>query len=674
MFRAHRICIALMFAWGLACLSAVEPTAVNVSNQNKLNDSDVLAEFDGGVITRKDLDNKISKLPPNSQGRYRTVDGQTQVLDIMAVEEAFMAKAKQLKIDTDPEILDKIEAGTKQFYIQEYYKRNISDSLVVTDADKQRYYDENKQAFYMYPYISISYIQAENEAAANKAARELKAGKPFATVSDTYNINSYAKGLKGLIKNIRLNGNIPGVGNDLDLENYIKNSKADSTVILGPFKTTTGWHVFRTNEYVPGRQKEFQEVLPELDQRTRPGVESRMLDKLTARLKDKYAVVVDTALVAKVDLYNREKDADILDKKLVSSNNPDLNITVSKLLDNFNKLSQQEQLFLSKGEGAKQLLDEEIVRSILYADAKKQNYGQFMTDNADYQQMKRYYILNKAFKQLVVDSVVVDSTETQKYYDEHLSDFTTPAYRSLQVLWFDKEKAAARALKKYKRYVSLNDEKRINELIAEESTKPKLAILDNIYNNGIITGIGPDENFSKLVWDNPVGYISNVFKSTRGDILFFRTTKETPTAVQSFIDVEPRIYGILKNEHQKAQQDKVTQDLFAEFHLVKYPERLTLQLSSEELFNMADNSSKQRNFNDAITFYDQIIKNYANGSDDYRASFMKAFIVAEELKDEQRALQLFREFLAKYPTGDLNESAQFMIDSLEGKDVLKLDE
>jgi outer membrane protein assembly factor BamD (BamD/ComL family) len=53
---------------------------------------------------------------------------------------------------------------------------------------------------------------------------------------------------------------------------------------------------------------------------------------------------------------------------------------------------------------------------------------------------------------------------------------------------------------------------------------------------------------------------------------------------------------------------------------------------------------------------------------------MKAFLIAEELKDEAQALQLFKDFLKKYPSGELNESAQFMIDSLEGNAVLEIEE
>ena len=106
----------------------------------------------------------------------------------------------------------------------------------------------------------------------------------------------------------------------------------------------------------------------------------------------------------------------------------------------------------------------------------------------------------------------------------------------------------------------------------------------------------------------------------------------------------------------------------------KYPERITLLLSAEELFRLADDAARNRNFNDAITYYDQITANYKNGVDDYKAAFMKAFIVAEEMKNTSLALDLFKSFLRKYPQGELNESAQFMIDSLEGNVELNIEE
>ena len=653
---------------------ADELAPIEVSKQNRVNETDVLAEFDGGVITRADLEKRISKLPPNVQGRYKTVEGQKQVLDAIVMEEVFAAKAMQLKLNEDPEVLSNIEEAKKQYLIQEFYKRNITDLAVVTEEDKRSYYEENKKFFYVNPNITVNLIQLPDEETALQAIKELRSGKSFEEVSNLYNINNYIKSLKGVVKNIRLNGNIPGIGSDYELEDLIAKAQPDTTAILGPYKTTTGWYVFRVIDHQPGYQKTYEEVYSELEQRVKPVVETRLLNNLMTELKTKYAVVVDSTLVNQIDLRNPAKNKDIEEQVLVNASIPELTITVKSLLDSFSKVSPQEQLFFTKGGGAKQFLEQELIRNLLYLEAKNQNYEEYLKDNEDYQQMKRYYMLQKAYKMLVVDSVKIDSEDTRNYYDAHIQDFTNPAYRTIRVLWFNDEEAAESARKKYTLYIAFNDTIRINNLIETKSTKPKLSILDHIYNNGIITGIGPDKDFCDMVWNNPVGYISPVFKTARGDIVFFEILSETPPQVKSFTEVEPSIYNILRRERQMAQQEKVTQQLYEEFHMVLHPERITLQVNADELFKMADDAAKSRNFNDAIAIYDQIIQHFPNGSDDYRASFMKAFVIAEELKDKERALQLFKDFLKKYPQGDLNESAQFMIDSLEGKIQLELEE
>jgi hypothetical protein len=99
-------------------------------------------------------------------------------------------------LENDPVVLERMAAVEKHFYVQEYYKRNVSDVVVLTDDDKLAYYNQNLSQFYQFPYVTIDYIQAENEEMANKALAELKNGVSFADVSDKYNQNTYAKGLK----------------------------------------------------------------------------------------------------------------------------------------------------------------------------------------------------------------------------------------------------------------------------------------------------------------------------------------------------------------------------------------------------------------------------------------------------------------------------------------------
>ena len=93
-------------------------------------------------------------------------------------------------------------------------------------------------------------------------------------------------------------------------------------------------------------------------------------------------------------------------------------------------------------------------------------------------------------------------------------------------------------------------------------------------------------------------------------------------------------------------------------------------LTPEEYFTKAEESQKKRRFNDAVFYYDQIIKYHQNNSDDYKALFMKAFLYSEELKQEDKAVEYFNQLLTQFPEGDLNESATFMLKEMSGETKL----
>lgn len=664
--------ILLLLSLSLA-LFAAEEAVLTVSNQNQMDEDTILVEYEGGTITRKDLENRISKIPPNQQGRFRTIEGQIQVLDALAWEEVMMKKAIELDVENDPQVRERIEAGMRQFFIQEYYKRMVVDKVQLTDADKESFFRENPDFFVMLPVITINYISTATEEEAQAALAELRSGIIWEEVSNAFSQNNYIKGLKGVIKNIRLNGNIPGVGTDRDLEQLIEANLDNLNQIVGPVQTDTGWHLFMVTEHIPRRDKSFEEVEPEIEQRLRPTLEKRRMDALKEELSAKYNVTVNEEAVSKIDLTIIENNEEILSLVAIESPHAELSFTVGQLLDSFNKLSPQEQLFYIKGEGARAVIDQELSRALMYKDAIEQNYGQYVDEKEEFHQMKRFYILNAAYRKLIVDVIEVPQDEIKAYYDSHISEYTTPASRCIQVFWGEDMKKAKAARKKFRRVHKLGDEERMQKIIDKDSKNPKQSMLDHQYQNGIVTGIGPDEEFSNMIWDNPVGYLSPVFTTARGDVVFFRTVRENPAEVKSLTEMEPRIYGILKKEKESSQQSKVMNELFEEYQVQKYTDRIRMKLSVEELFNLADESARMRRFNDAINYYNQIIQHYPNGSDDYKASFMKAFLVAEEMKNTDLALDLFKAFLIKFPTGELNESAQFMIDTLEGNVELQME-
>ena len=666
------ISILLLLSLSMAIFAA-EDNVVTVSDQTLMGEDVILIEYDGGTITRKDLDNRISKIPPNQQGRFRTIDGQLQVLEVMALEDVMMKKAILMGIENDEEVSQKIDASTRQFYIQEYYRRLVSDKVMITEADKVAYFEENQELFLMLPVINISYIQVADEDAGYAALAELNSNIGWEEVSNLYSQNQYIKGLKGVIKNIRLNGNIPGIGTDKELEAFIEANLDKPKQIIGPVHTSTGWHLFRITEYKEGRQKSYEEVLPEIEQRLRPIVEKQILENLREQLIQKYDVSINDELIDQIDLAHLESNDSIRSLLAIDAPQAELQFTVDQLLASFELLSPQEQIFYIKGEGAQQMVAQELIRALMFHDAQMQNYEKYFEDSEDFNQMMRFYILGATYKKLVVESIEIPQEEIVAYYDSHISEYSTPASRSIQIFWGEDLDRTQASRKKFERMFKLGDELRMQQIIDEESKNPKQSVLDNQYNNGVVTGIGPDEAFSKMIWENPIEYLSPVFTTARGDIVFFRTTKENPSIIKSFTEMEPRIYGTLRKEKESGQQNKVRDELFEEFQLQKHTDRIRMKLSVEELFNMADDSARLRRFKDAINFYDQIITHYPNGSDDYKATFMKAFLVAEEMQNTDLAIDLFKAFLIKFPNGELNESAQFMIDTLEGNLELNID-
>jgi tetratricopeptide (TPR) repeat protein len=282
-------------------------------------------------------------------------------------------------------------------------------------------------------------------------------------------------------------------------------------------------------------------------------------------------------------------------------------------------------------------------------------------------QSKRYYVLQEAYKRLVLDQVNVTPEAKRDFYNSRLQEYTTPSARKVTAVWVKDDKTAAKARKEMIKAVKKNNEKAIAKVLDKYNLKPQQASLDNNYQNGIVTSVGADQKLSDVIWNTPVGTVSPVTRTVRNDIVFFHIVEERPPFTKSYTEVEPRITNQIRQELATARMEEVKDQLFTEYNLKKYPEKLEIKLSADELFEMADNSARQRKFRDATVFYDQIIRFYPNGTDDYKASFMKAFLVAEEMGNKDMGLELFRDFLKKYPAGELNESAQYMIDELEGK-------
>lgn len=664
-FRPKLLSVMILLL-SLTLLTAVDMTTKMVTNSNVIDDKDVLAEYDGGVILRKDIMDKISKFPPAYQGRFMTVEGQLQVLQNVATEEVFFLKAKEMGMDTSESTIAKIEDLDRRFYLQEYYRINVTEKVNITEKDLEDYYNLNLSSYFVAPNITIEYIQADDEDAALAAIKEIKEGVSFAEVSNKYNRNSYARGLKGIVKHVRLTGNIPGLGNDYELENIISELDVEPDAIHGPYHTDYGWHILRVTDKIAGRQKSFIEVREDLEKKVHTQNAQNLTDEVRASLKEKYQAEINEELVARVDLQHRANNEEIAYMILVNSPNEEVIMTVQDLFIYNDSLSPQEQIYYLKGPGAKDMLEQALIQELIYIDARDNGYDKYFKETDDYIALTRNMVIRGAYEALILDDMEITDDEINEYYETYKERFSVPGTRSIQVLFFKNLKDANKIWRKFSKAHKKNKEKTMLKLLKKHSLKPDKSIYENIYDNAIITGLMQDADFSRMIWDNKVGYLSPAFTAANGEIVFFRTLSEVPKTYKTATEVGPQIYGTIKQSKEQNKMENVSEDLKVEFNMRLYPERIRLSLSAEQLFDYADNAARNRNYKDAIRFYDQIILSYDNGDDDYKATFMKAFLIAEEMEETDKALELFEGLLSNFPEGDLHESARFMIDSLTG--------
>lgn len=415
----------------------------------------------------------------------------------------------------------------------------------------------------------------------------------------------------------------------------------------------------------------FAEAEQEIEQRLRPQKERELVEAKKAELFAAYEVVFNDENIKAFNLTAIDSNQVNQQQILVASSNPDIELTVGEFIIRFNDLPDLNKKAIHTSDDLRRYLENWAELEVFFQKAVELGFTENEIVKETVGQMHRNMMLRTVYNQLVVDPIDISDKGIEKYYKENIAEFSTNPYRKIQTFGFEQEETAKEMLKKVKKLIKKKDDEAISTLIKENSVyAAKDGILNHIYQNGIIPGIGKDEVYNEMVWNTKPNKLSKIFKNSKDVFVFFRILEDVQAVASPLDSIKTKVQSQMMKNVSKKNFDDVTAQLEKKYNLKKYPERMIVILTSEEYFNKAENAQKRRKFNDAIFYYDEVIKHYPNNSDDYKATFMKGFLYAEELKDKENALICFREILTKFPEGELHESAQFMIDELEGKSVL----
>jgi len=427
-------------------------------------------------------------------------------------------------------------------------------------------------------------------------------------------------------------------------------------------------------EYYNNNQSEFpgltfEEAKSRVNAKIFSEKQKEYIDSFIENKKAEYELKINFAVVDSLDLETLELPKEFAEADLFTSNNDKLKMTAKEFVEFLKNLKEENRFRSRDNKELANFVEKLAENKLLYHLALESGLDKEEAIAKEIAQIKRNLILRTIYNREIVEKIDLSDEAAKKYYDKHIDQFSNKATRKIQQFVYSDEKKAKEYYKKVKKLMKKGNDEDIDKIVEETTIKPgKKGVLSYIYKNGIIPGLGKDEVYAEKVWKQNPKKLSKVFQDSKGNYLFFRILEDNPSKAEPFEDIIAKVKARMRKNISKEMFEDMAKRLTEKYNVEKYPERLIVKLEPKEYFDNAEVAQKGKRYDDAIYYYDQIVKLYPDSNDAYKALFMKAFLLSEELNRKEEAIEIFGKVL-DFPEGELHDSAKYMIDELSGKET-----
>ncbi len=256
----------------------------------------VLATIGGGTITERDLEAKISAMPPRARGRFRSVAGKKSLLNQMVELELVGREAEREGIGRDRETIERVEEFKKRLAMEKL-REKVFESVKVDGAEVRKEYEKTGDRHKTPKQVKVSQIlfswdaaapektvAAMKRDAADVLARARK-GEDFAALAKRYSLDQ---------------ASAPN-GGDIGYASYRTLSpeayRAAMTLekagdISGLVEGKDEVRILKATEVLPEKRRPFEEVSPWLEGTVRSRKQREAWNSYIEGLKKREGVVV----------------------------------------------------------------------------------------------------------------------------------------------------------------------------------------------------------------------------------------------------------------------------------------------------------------------------------------------------------------------------------------------
>lgn len=267
MRTTKRSCIALLCV--LASLGAASALA-----------SVDLAKVNGKSITDKDLEGALGNLNEGQrQGVLRDATSRRQILNSVIDQEVLIQEGEKAKIEQEKEYKAALDAFRRQYLATAIIQKNVGAKL--TEKAAKSYYGAHKER-YSTTQVHVQHILADDEPSARELMKRAKApNADFQELAEKSSKDPSAKNNRG---------DIGFIGHDRFAPEFVDaafDGKAGD--IVGPVKTSYGYHVIKIVEKKIGKPLEYDEV----ELKVKNDLKQQLIQNFVADLRKQAKISVD---------------------------------------------------------------------------------------------------------------------------------------------------------------------------------------------------------------------------------------------------------------------------------------------------------------------------------------------------------------------------------------------
>jgi peptidyl-prolyl cis-trans isomerase C len=221
----------------------------------------------------------VELAPPQDKPVINTFDDAKDFLDDIIISRVLELEAENLGYGDDKQLKKDVEVYRSNL-LREHARSKIEDNIKVTEAEILDYYNKNKE------WRHVSFLMCDKKDQAEKAAAELKAGKPWNDVVAQYSIFDQNKDQGGRVPDdfYYTGDNVSRTVYDTEVGKYTPVIETESGDL---------WMIFRVDEKIPGQTDEYATVKDNIRNSIRSYKANVEMAKYLAKLREEAKIEVN---------------------------------------------------------------------------------------------------------------------------------------------------------------------------------------------------------------------------------------------------------------------------------------------------------------------------------------------------------------------------------------------